>query len=118
MMGVGPGEDALDGQRAAVPAAFRQELRQRRAAGQAAEALGQGRLDRRPRLAGGGAHRAGVDLRVLARGLPLGVSPRQDLLDVQARQVLLVADAPAAPAADRPAWSRPSGRGSPQSGRG
>ena len=93
-MGVGPGEDALDGQRAAVLAALRQELRQRRAAGQAAEALGQGRLDGRPRLAGGGAHRAGVGVRVLAGGLPVGVSPRQDLLDVQARQVLLVADAP------------------------
>ena len=33
-------------------------------------------------------------MRVLAGGFPMGVGPRQDLLDVQARQVLLVADAP------------------------
>ena len=43
-----------------------------------------------------GASRTGPEsaVRVLARGLPMGVGPRQDLLDVQARQVLLVADAP------------------------
>ena len=43
-----------------------------------------------------GAPRTGPEsaVRVLAGGFPMGVGPRQDLLDVQARQVLLVADAP------------------------
>ncbi len=93
-MGVGPSEDALDGQGAAVVPALGQELRQRRSAGQAAEALVQCRVDPRPRLAGGAANRAGLDDRVIASRLAVGISPRKDLLDVQSRQVLLVADAP------------------------
>jgi hypothetical protein len=40
------------GQRAAIPPSFRQELSQRRAAGQAATALAKRRLDRFPRFAG------------------------------------------------------------------
>ena len=94
VMGVGPGKirSTVSGPRTrgappgAAPATSRRVTR---------EGRGQGHVDPRPRLAGGGGlHRAGVGMRVLARGLAMGVGPRQDLIDIQRRQIVLVADAP------------------------